>query len=371
MRARLVIGAPKNHENMLWATKFFAPDELIFLEIDGKKVVVIDALEYGRAKKESSADEVLLPEELRTDKENKALSLEETALLLLRRYNVSTVEVERKLSAAIYKYLTDNGIALNFTHPLFSERAIKTADEIADITYAQRAMEEVFPMLVKIIANAEIRDGKLWSGGEYVTSESLRLLFDSELMKRDCLCDATIIASGDQAADPHSLGYGPVVANTPIVFDMFPRSRKKWYWSDMTRTIVKGKLSLKAREMYMVVRDAQSQGIAMVKAGVNYSDLHKTVADFLEKQGFKTGRGENGYFGFFHSIGHGVGLEIHEPPFARRSSATLLEVGNVITIEPGLYYKGIGGVRIEDTVIVTETGCENLARPSKELVELP
>ncbi len=368
---KLVIGAPIKHENILWATKFFAPDALVFAKIDGKKIMIVNQLEYGRAKKESNVDEVLLPEELQVGKEKKKLALGEQALLLLRKYEVSSITVQPEFFAAIYKYLIDNGISIEFADPLFPERAVKTTDEIADITYAQRAMEEVFPMLVEMLVNAEIHNGKLWSGGEYITSEMLRLFFDSELMKRDCICDATIIASGEQAADPHCLGFGPIVANMPIVFDMFPRSRKKWYWSDMTRTVVKGKLSSEARKMYTAVLDAQCKSIEMVKAGVNYFDIHKTAIDFLKERGFETGKNEEGYYGFFHSVGHGVGLEIHEPPFARQDKTTILETGNVITIEPGLYYKGIGGVRIEDTMVVTETGCENLARPSKELIELP
>ncbi len=370
-KTKLVIGAPIKHENMLWATKFFALDALVFAEIDGKKIMVVDALEYGRAKKESKVDEVLLPEELQTGEEKKGLSLEEQALLLLRKYEVPSVTAQPELSASIYKYLIDNGISIEFADPLFPERAIKTADEIADIIYAQRAMEEVFPILVDMLANAEIRNGKLWSGGEYITSEMLRLLFDSELMKRNCICDATIIASGDQAADPHCLGFGPIVADMPIVFDMFPRSRKKWYWSDMTRTVVKGKLSPQARKMYTAVLDAQCKSVEMVKASVNYFDIHKAAADFLKAQDFKTGKNEEGYFGFFHAVGHGVGLEIHEPPFVKRDKTTILEAGNVITIEPGLYYKGIGGVRVEDTMVVTETGCENLAQSPKKLTELP
>lgn len=370
-QAKLIVGASTKNENILWATKFFAPDEFVFAKIDSKKIMVVRDLEYDRAKKEAEVDEVLLAADLQVGNKEKSLTLDEQALLLLRRYRIWAVTVQPEFPASAYTYLVHNGMAVQFADPLFPEREIKTRDEIADITYAQRAMEEVFPMLIEILANAEIRHGRVWSNGDYLTSETLRLIFDSELMKRDCLCDATIIASGDQAADPHCLGYGPIGANTPIVFDMFPRSRKKWYWSDMSRTLVKGKLSSEARSMYDAVLEAQQRGVDAVRAGADYPTLTKTAANFFEERGFKTGRDEKGSHGFFHSIGHGVGLEIHERPFSRIHEPKILEAGNVITIEPGLYYKGIGGVRIEDTVVVTEDGCENLARPSKECIELP
>ncbi len=368
---RLVVGAPLKNENALWATGFFAPDALVLLEKDSRRIMLTNPLEYDRARKEARVDEVLLPEDLRAG-ENHGSEVSRWAdiLLLLQRYSIAYVAVQPEFPAEIYRYLADNGISLKFADPLFPERAVKTAEEIEDIRYAQHSMEEVFPMFLEILANAEIRDGKLWSDGECVTSERLRLIFDAELMKRNCVCAATIIASGDQAADPHCLGFGPVVANTPIVFDMFPRSRTRWYWSDMSRTVVKGKLSGDARKMYFAVLDAQRKATDMVRAGVNYLDIHKAAAELLQERGFETGKDENGYHGFFHSVGHGVGLEIHEPPFARKAKATVLEPGNVITIEPGLYYKSVGGVRIEDTVVVTETGCDNLASLDKGLIEL-
>ncbi|MDO8515989.1 MAG: Xaa-Pro peptidase family protein [bacterium] len=373
--ARLVVGASTKNEDLLWATRFFAPDTFIFLETSDRKVIVVNPLEYDRARSESSVFTVLLDTELRGNIGKQRLPINESVLLLLREFNVLSVEVSSQFPASTYAHLLENGIAVTFSDPLFPERAIKTDDELADIVHAQKSMEEVFSEMLSILALAEIRDGKVWwksgLGGAYVTSEMLRTIFDTKLMERNCVCDATIIASGHQAANPHCMGYGPLFANTPIVFDMFPRSRKKWYWSDMTRTVVKGKLTTEARAMYDAVYDAQARALEMVRPGIDGYDIHSFVKQELEGRGFRTGQTNGKWEGFFHGTGHGVGLEIHEPPSIGNSRGHVLKPGHVITIEPGLYYDGIGGVRIEDTVLVTESGYRNLASTSKELIEIP
>lgn len=369
--AKLVIDAPIKNEDILWATKFFAPDAFVFLETGGKKIVVVNPLEYDRARAEAKVDSVLLHTDLSANNEKRMLPLKEQAFFLLKDYDISSITVSPDFPASIYQYLSENGITIGFKDPLFPGRAIKTKDELEDIEYAQRSMEEVFPLLLTVLENARVRDGKLLDGGEYVTSEMLRTIFDTELMKRNCICEATIIASSDQAADPHCLGFGPIIANTPIVFDMFPRSRRQWYWSDMTRTVVKGKLAPEAQKLYTAVYEAQVAAVEMVKPGIDGYDIHDFVAKELERHGFKTGQVNGRWQGFFHGTGHGVGLAIHESPRVSKIKGQILQAGNVITIEPGLYYKGIGGVRIEDTVFVTETGYKNLAKIPKTLIELP
>lgn len=366
-QARLVVGSSIKNEDILWGSKFFATDAFIFLEAAGEKIIVVNQLEYGRAQKEARVDKIILDTELG----ERSLPLTKQALLLLRKYKIDAITVSPNFSAELYKYLTGNNIRVGFEDILFPGRAIKTAAELAHIEHVQRSMEEVFPILLAILANATIRRGKVWDNGEYVTSEMLRIMFDVEMMRRDCLCEESIIASGDQATDPHCLGFGPLIANTPIVFDMFPRSRRSWYWSDMTRTIVKGRLTAKAREMYEVVRRTQAAAVEMVRPEIDGHTIHAFVAKEFQKRGFKTRQVNGTWQGFFHGTGHGVGLEIHEAPSVNARPGQILQTGNVITIEPGLYYKGIGGVRIEDTVYVTETGHKNIANIPKDLLEIP
>lgn len=370
-KARLVVGSSVKNENILWATKFFAPDPFVFLETEGKKIIVVSPLEYGRAKKEARVDSILLASELSANTEKKPLLLEDQMLFLLREYGVSSVTVNPDFPAELYQYLSENGVTIDFADPLFPERSVKTAEELEDIEYAQRSMEEVFPMLMEILAKAEIRDGKVWNNGEWVTSEMLKEIFEVELLRRNCVCETTVVASGDQAADPHSSGTGPILANTPIVFDLFPRSRRHWYFSDMTRMVVKGELSPEAYKLYEAVYEAQMAAVEMVKPGVDGYDIHNFVVKEFERRGFQTRKVGDSWEGFFHGTGHGLGLEIHELPRVTRIKGQILEPGNVITIEPGLYYPGIGGMRIEDTVVVTETGYKNLARLSRILLVLP
>lgn len=366
-QARLVVDSSVKNEDILWGSKFFATDAFIFLEAAGEKIIVVNQLEYGRAQKEARVDKIILDTELSAG----SLSLKEQALLLLRKYRIDAVAVSPNFSAELYKYLVDNNIRVYFEDTLFPERAITTAVELAHIEHVQRSMEEVFPILLTMLANTTIRRGKIWGNGKCVTSEMLRIMFDVEMMRRDCLCEESIIASGDQATDPHCLGSGPLIAHTPIVFDIFPRSRRSWYWSDMTRTVVKGRFTAEARKMYEVVRWTQAAAVEMVRPGMDGRTIHNFVEKEFQKQGFRTRQMNGTWQGFFHGTGYGVGLEIHEAPGVNARPGQILQTGNVITIEPGLYYKGIGGVRIEDTVYVTETGYKNIASIPKTLLEIP
>jgi Xaa-Pro aminopeptidase len=178
-------------------------------------------------------------------------------------------------------------------------------------------------------------------------------------MENDCVAQHTIVACGDDACDPHNEGSGPFRAHEAIVMDVFPKSSENGYYADITRTVVKGKPSDALRRVYDTVLEGQEMGLAMVKAGGSGKAIHTAIHDLFERAGYKTGVINERMQGFFHGTGHGVGLEIHEAPRISRVDDTL-QPGHVVTVEPGLYYPGIGGVRIEDTVLVTNNGYENL-----------
>lgn len=193
---------------------------------EGRKIAVLGRLEYNRAKEQTAVDDLICIEDLYEPNEQ-SLRLSELVLRLLRRYSIQEVAVSPKFFAATYRHLVANGITVNFADPLFPERAIKTAEEIAHITYAQDAMEKAFDRLVDILIRSAIgHDGLVWYLGAHLTSERLKFIFERELLESDCTCEGTIIASGEQATDPHNEGSGPLVANTPIVCDLFPRSKK-------------------------------------------------------------------------------------------------------------------------------------------------
>ena len=187
-----------------------------------------------------------------------------------------------------------------------------------------------------------------------------------EIFARGCIPAHTIVAPGQHGCDPHDVGSGPIRAGEPIIIDIFPRSEKTGYFADITRTVVKGAPKPRVCEMYDAVLAAQRGALRMIRHGAVASDIHGAILAQFEKRGFKTGQIDGRMQGFFHGTGHGLGLEIHEPPRIAMND-TRLEAGMVVTVEPGLYYAGIGGMRIEDTVLVTRTGIRNLTRFPKFL----
>jgi len=177
----------------------------------------------------------------------------------------------------------------------------------------------------------------------------------------------TIVAGGRQACDPHERGHGPLRAHEPIVMDIFPRSQKTGYFGDITRTVVRGHASEAVRKLYDTVYAGQKIAFEKIRAKVKTADVHKAVQKFFVQQGYKTGRRDGRMEGFFHGTGHGLGLEIHETPRLNATSTEILRPGHVVTVEPGLYYPGIGGVRLEDVALVTAQGAKNLTRFEKAL----
>jgi len=202
-------------------------------------------------------------------------------------------------------------------------------------------------------------DGKLFWQGKELTSEIIKREINIEAVRGDAAALATIVACGKHGSQPHNTGSGVIMAGQPIVVDIFPRVESNGYWGDMTRTFVKGKAEKRVREAYAAVKGARDFAKGYIKAGVIPSELHKKVVAYLEDKGFKTGKSENSYFGFFHGLGHGLGLEIHEQPSVGSVNDKPLEVNNVVTVEPGVYYPEWGGVRLEDVVVVKENGIES------------
>lgn len=334
-------------------------------------------IEYERAKKEAVVDFVLLDDDVL--KKQKTRNAANVISRLLRELGVKRVMVPSNFPAKLYKKLTERKFNLAFQkEPFFPERAVKTPEEIEDIVFAQKAMEAAFTAVKQTLAEAKIENGKVMLGEEVVTSEMLREIFELEVMKRGCECPlGTIIASGEQAADPHNAGSGPIIPNTLIVCDMFPRSKKRHYWSDMTRMVVKGRASEDMRRMFNIVLVAQHGAEILIRSGIDANEIHRHVIQLFKKHGWKTRKVNGVVQGFIHSTGHGVGLDIHEAPWVSSLKNQILQAGNVITIEPGLYYHGLGGCRIEDTVVVVsreESILEfrNLAKDvPKELIEIP
>jgi Xaa-Pro aminopeptidase len=378
----LVIATPEHDASAYHLSGFLAPDPVIYLRVggeSGKGYLVVSSMEYGRAKRDAGADEVLSFDEL--DVMNLARELKSggralaaaTARLLERLGAAnSPVAVPPSLGVVYADELRARDLTVTPDAGLFAGlRRQKTKEEISYIERTQRAVEEACAHAVGILKESEVaEDGTLLYGGETLTSERLRSEIDVELLRRGCAAEGTIAAGGAQAADPHERGHGPLKAGESIILDIFPADKASRYYADMTRTFVKGEPGEELQKMYDAVLESQEAALAMMGPGVNGRDVHQKVSDILHEAGYETllhdqKPGEPLQRGFIHGTGHGVGLEIHEAPRVSTADEKLVP-GDVVTIEPGLYYPEIGGVRIEDLVVVTEDGCRNLTRFPKE-----
>ena len=378
-RTLLVIGASQHDAAAYHLSGFLAPDPVICLRAGGKSYLGVSSMEYGRAKKQARADEVLSFDELGVVELAKELksggrALAAAAAKLLSGIGAkdSPVAVPPELGIVYADELRARGLTVTPEAKLFADlRRSKTQEEISHISETQRAVEASCAHALEVLREAEISgSGTLRWRGETLTSEILRAEIDAELLRRGCAADGTITAGGRQAADPHDEGHGALRAGESIIVDIFPASKESRYYADMTRTFVKGEPSEELQKMYDAVLESQEAALAMIGPGVNGRDIHKKVSEILHEKGYKTLQhdgipGQPLQEGFIHGTGHGVGLEIHEAPRVSTADETLVP-GDVITIEPGLYDPKVGGIRIEDLVVVTEDGSRNLTDFPKE-----
>ena len=379
--AILLVGSSERDANMYWATKFKQLDPFTLIEIDGKKFLITKELEFDRAKEQAKVDEVVNLREYGEERGIKNIKTDEIIPLFLKDLGINTVIVPEHSSYKLGKLLENKGFCVKIKNePFFEQRNIKTEQEIEYITKVQRATEDVLDKTLDIIKKSEIKNGLLYYFEKPLTSEYLRNFIRIELLKRNCWCEADVIVScGEQTSMPHMYGTEQLIANSPIIIDIFPRHLETKYWADMTRTVFKGKASNEFKRLYNTVLEAQKIGIEMIKPGVDVFFIHQAVESYFESHGYETDKINKPMKGFFHGTGHGVGLNIHEYPKLRskdRKGTWILEEGNVITIEPGLYYPKkepdspypeIGGVRIEDLLVVTKNGYRNLTKFPKDL----
>jgi len=362
-RATLMIAASELDSNLYYATRFMAPDPFIFLEVKGERMVVMSDLEIDRARSQATVDRVLSYAELEAQVRAQGVSAPGTVEIVhavLHPHGIKRLLVPTNFPYGHAAKLQELGYQLESRlEPFFERRAIKTDEEVRYIEDSQRATEEAVAAAHDALRAASPRDGVLWLDGAPLTSERIKKLINVKLMEQDCVAQHTIVAGGEQACDPHHEGSGPLPVDRSIIFDVFPRSAQTRYFADMSRTVVRSKPSPELKRLYRVVKDAQEAAIAEIRDGADGTKIHQGICDRFEAAGYKTGQVNGRMQGYFHGTGHGVGLEIHEAPRISRKGSILQE-GQVVTVEPGLYYPGLGAVRIEDMVLVTKDGCRNL-----------
>jgi Xaa-Pro aminopeptidase len=334
---------------------------------DGDDVLVVSPLESDRARLEAKASKII--EDRDTYVRQSWASL---AAQLLRERGVGDARVSPRMPAVHLEDLRASAIDAQVDRKLFlAERRRKTEHEAAAIQAAQAAAELAVVEVVRGLAEAEIRDGTLWSNGDPVTSEKLYARAQLLLGELGFTCPDMIIAGSPDSALPHYRGTGPIRANAPVIIDIFPTGRASHYHGDITRTVVVGEISEDVRRMHAAVLQALDAGIESITAGVPGQEPHHTVCQVLVDRGYATTtpgyEGKEGAARLNHSTGHGVGLEVHEEPSLRHGVSEPLEEGDVVTVEPALYLLGLGGVRIEDAGMVTAHGFRNFTSLTRSL----
>lgn len=369
--ARLMIAASEADANLYYGTKFLAPDAFVFvLTPGGEKILLMSDLELDRAKAQAAVDSVLPIREY--ENRAKAAGLERPKLLdsvhaFLAEKGILAVLVPGSFPIEYGDGLRERGITVRVKpEPFFEQRLVKSSEELEAISRAMQRTEAALEKAIQAIRESDVDGGVLrWHGGA-LTSERVRHLISAALLEDGLFAQHTIVACGEAACDPHNVGSGPLRAGEAIIIDVFPRDEGSRYFADITRTVVKGRAPEALHKMYRAVAASQARAFELIRDGADGEGIHREVQATLESQGFQTGEVNGRMQGFFHGTGHGVGLEIHELPRISKIPTTLRS-GNVVTVEPGLYYPGLGGVRIEDTVVVRDSGVANLTTFPKYL----
>ena len=343
------------------------PDPVLYAERDGQGSVVASSFELGRIHEVAPQLEVLPTEEFGLDElYAQGLSRDEIELEVIlraaRRFGVTNASVPTTFPLEVGDHLRSNGIEVKADRELFkSRRRVKNEAELAGIRRAQRAAEGAMDAARALLRAAERQNGTLTVDGEPLTCERLKLAVEKVFSEHGVFADEFIVSHGPQTAIGHDMGSGPIAPGEPICLDLFPRDRESGCYCDMTRTFVVGDPSDELLEYHKLCREALDRSIAAVKPGIPGKDLNRIASEIFQEHGFPTllfkQPGEVLKDGFYHSLGHGVGLEVHEDPALGRGPGDL-GAGDVIAVEPGLYRHGYGGCRLEDLVRVTEDGAE-------------
>ena len=370
--ALIAAGIPEVHSSLYWRIRFSVCDQVVLLELPHpagtESILILRDIEMERARQSARVDRVACPADytpeggLSGDRET---ANAQAAAECLRRAGVTRVAGDRTLPLIFADFARQAGITVECDPDRWvNERRQKSTEEIEHLREAQHITEGAIQRACELIASATARpDGVLIHEGQPLTSERVRAAVDHWLLDHNFVNPMAIIAGGPAAADCHFYGFGELRTSEPVIVDIFPRCRKTRYNGDCTRTVVHGDIPDEVIRMHAAVRAAKLAAERTIKAGVTGETVHRATIQAMLDAGYAFGLpAENAplsYCALTHGTGHGIGLDVHEPPLLDIKGPALL-VGEALTVEPGLYRRDLGGVRIEDMVIVTENGCENL-----------
>jgi Xaa-Pro aminopeptidase len=365
--AVLIYGDSFRSADMRHAVPLGVPDPFLYAEEDGSRYVFSNSMEAGRLR-ELGLFDVHVHEEFGADEliESGVDRRELTAQLALRAVgslDLKRATVPENFPVWLADRLRDDGVELDVDQDLFDDRRrAKTAAQLEGMRRAQKAAEAAMDACRELLRRSEISGDQLLLDGEQLTVERVKADLNIVFAAHDTTADEYIVAPGAQGAVGHDMGSGPIPPHTPLIVDIFPRDNESAVYTDMTRTFVVGNVPDDIREWHRLVKEALDRSVEEIRAGVDGRAVFDVVCDIFEEAGEPTPRtktrGETLADGFFHGLGHGVGLEVHEQPGMGLVSKKPLVAGDVVTVEPGLYRAGYGGVRLEDIVLVTEDGAE-------------
>ena len=357
----LLYGSSISDVNILYFGNFFAPDAFWVIKSDLDTIAIVSDLEYSRCLKEGNFsvvftyDEIFAPAKEFDDQLFASDKIGCAIKFIAKKFNINKFIVPQNFPVFMYKRL-ENVVNLSIDDNVLTNiRAIKTENEICAIKHSCDITRSALSVAEKVIENSDASSNNvLYYDNEVLTAERLRYFIEVECLKHGFIAEQTIVSCAKQAADPHCIGTGPLLANELIVVDVFPRNVKSGFFGDMTRTFFKGKLSKEQQSILSCVKECQLATIQQVKPGVTAASINNFATKFFESSGFPLMKNKKFKEGFIHSIGHGIGLSLHEAP-SMASEHTIIQENMVFTIEPGLYYQALGGARTEDVVRVTNT----------------
>jgi len=333
--------------DMRYLTRFVMHDSFVFFKRHRQPgTIIVPQMEAERASRESIAAVITRTQAGLPDITKKEKNPWKATAQMISGQAGKILLVSPGLPAALLRALEEYARVIVDEGTIEQVRAKKSPEEIRLMQDVQEKTGRAMAHAISLIRNATVRRGVLYHDGAPLSSELVRIAIHKQLMDDGCRAVETIISCGDDTAFPHIIGSGPLRAGAPIVIDMFPRDEATGYYADMTRTVSKGKPDSQVIDMYEAVKEAQQIGISHIKTGVTGAEAHNAVVDYFKSRGY-----ECDTRGFIHNLGHGVGLQVHELPTVGPAGG-VLEAGFVVTVEPGLYYPGIGGIRLEDMGVV-------------------
>ena len=371
MGAVLICADSFRSADMRHAVPVAVPDPFLYVEQDGRRHAVVTAFEVPRIAAADAGIETIAPETLGIDEllaggMSASSALLEVYARACARLGVAKAAVPPDFPLELADHLRATGVEVSVDRDLFeSRRRSKNAAEVEGLRRAQHACEAALDRARELLRSADAGGDVLVLDGGPLTCERIKVEIERVFSEHGATAEEFIVSHGAQTAIGHELGSGPIAPGEPIVFDLFPRDRETGVYSDMTRTYVVGEVPEEIRRYHALCGEALRRSAEAIRPGVNGKDVMRIVCDYFAAEGFETpltkAPGTVIESGFFHGLGHGVGLEVHEKPSLSRAGDDLVP-GDVITLEPGLYLAGVGGVRLEDILLVTTDGAETVTR---------